>query len=383
MKKLTFKNQYNVQLSFTPSVDSNDTIIYYYQPLIGLGATSLYQFLLVEGKNNFIDNTFLSLERIASILDMNEAEINYALLKLEMLGLTSLFISSEDETKITINCSRPLTSKKFEENDQLFNTLKEKLSVENSIINQKFLSKNRRVVSKTNGWVKTSLKPEDVKLDVSEIFEFNFDKLKPFLDKKEVPMKNLKTKKISMLLQKTILMGEKDLYDIVNVIVRLHKQNDLNFESLDAKLTTKKVSVVDINALSKIDNVWMKQKMVFKQLSVEDFMKLRLDREITPSETSLALLLRSQFSIKEEIVNILFDYSLMKNNYVVVANYIIKIAETLNEKNINTLDGVKNHLKKSIPKQTNRILNSKKVVDQSTKEMFFDNIDEALKDIKI
>ncbi|RKX67246.1 MAG: hypothetical protein DRP42_00775 [Tenericutes bacterium] len=68
-------------------------------------------------------------------------------------------------------------------------------------------------------------------------------------------MKNLKTKKISMLLQKTILMGEKDLYDIVNVIVRLHKQNDLNFESLDAKLTTKKVSVVDINALSKIDNV--------------------------------------------------------------------------------------------------------------------------------
>ncbi|RKX67247.1 MAG: hypothetical protein DRP42_00780 [Tenericutes bacterium] len=127
----------------------------------------------------------------------------------------------------------------------------------------------------------------------------------------------------------------------------------------------------------------MKQKMVFKQLSVEDFMKLRLDREITPSETSLALLLRSQFSIKEEIVNILFDYSLMKNNYVVVANYIIKIAETLNEKNINTLDGVKNHLKKSIPKQTTRILNSKKVVDQSTKEMFFDNIDEALKDIKI
>jgi replication initiation and membrane attachment protein len=84
----------------------------------------------------------------------------------------------------------------------------------------------------------------------------------------------------------------------------------------------------------------------FETHTSEVYLKAKTrSRALSPTEIGLIKDLRFNHKLHDSVINALIDFSYLKNDHKIVANYILKIGATLSEKGINTPDGAMEYLK--------------------------------------
>jgi len=146
-KKINRELQYNAKLSFDQSSSLNDILMYYYTPVIGVEAISLYNFILSEANNAYINNIYISQDRIISMLNLSEEALNKAITKLEIVGLMTVYVQPKSRNKITFVLNEPMLPTAFDKAEKLKSILIAAVGKENYEINNRYFNSNKFVKS--------------------------------------------------------------------------------------------------------------------------------------------------------------------------------------------------------------------------------------------
>ena len=72
-----------------------------------------------------------------------------------------------------------------------------------------------------------------------------------------------------------------------------------------------------------------------------NFIKVRLGREATAEERKMISDLSKVSKLPNEFINLIIDYSAIKNDGLLSVNYVEKISKTVVDKKIDTMDSLK------------------------------------------
>lgn len=349
-----------------------------YLPIIGQTATNFYMILcnIVENNSKNHNLTFNS-QSICNQLGVDQDKLFDAKNKLEAIGLLSTFISTNiNKDNILILVVKPaLSFREFIQNPKF------KQLLINKIGNQGFEYLEYKDSDDTE--VQESV-------EITTTFENVFDdnqirKLKSF-DFEQL-YKNIQlTTSLPLVIDencKNIIQDifnkyhidvksiEMVIYDSINCIDGYNNVNpNLLLQNFN-KLINNQVSFAlpAINRDAKIfygqltsseeEKILMDYKMCNSELYLSSIFK----RPLKQSEKDLIATLRSKFYLKDEIINLLIDFSLTKTNGKLNKKYLFKTANSINGLGLIETKQIINHFKK--------VLVDKKIVIEEDDSAYF------------
>lgn len=319
-----------------------------YLPLIGVNSVLLYENLFNSAKiesisniqNNSIENLLFKLN---FSIDTLEESFNY----LESVGLIQSYIeSSSTEPKIIFVLKNSLNYDDFMSNETLKSLLKKRLGSTNfSLLNYKFnsylIDKNLNNISNDISWLinkKDNLKINEL-LDFSELQQKIL-----FLSSKKIIF-NDSDKKIISNYYNNEPISQHELINILTSSLEDDGNNIfVNFNIFKNEIEQFKNAIdnsIDIirnpklfalnQSLDELTNVIES----YKNNNSENYILFVTKNYLSSEMKRVIDLLRKKFHFSDEIINLLVDYCLFKNIGRLEHNYIYKIAQTLNNMNIN------------------------------------------------
>ncbi|ATZ18580.1 chromosome replication initiation and membrane attachment protein [Williamsoniiplasma somnilux] len=364
-------NNYTVVSKETLSNIDIDTIFDLYQPILGTTGVGVYLTLLHEEKTlKKLNNIKFDIKRLHKITGLTEKQFNDAIAKLSGMRLITTSINIKKSIQ-RFSILAPLGVEDFFGNAIYKKALIAKLGEEN-VEALSFLLKDSKETIIEDEWTETTNSFVDVfKDEITNIADVNpetlkvsFISLSSFSKKKNLFEKvinkdsliqelkkyainlNLKDKKTINQLDSIVAFKSFNLDQLARIIVRSYDHENLMLDNdLIEKEIQKEIATLDSNN----DNEVFEPSIISKALEFnlnkpEDFIENFTDRKTERNELQMIESLKNK-GFSNGAINALIDYSFYKNNGQIVANYILKIAATLLEKNITETKKVMCYLK--------------------------------------
>ena len=92
------------------------------------------------------------------------------------------------------------------------------------------------------------------------------------------------------------------------------------------------------------------QKIIndYKLINAEQYLYSIFKKNVSIFERKIIGILKEQYLLKDEVINVIIDFSLYKTNGRLNKKYIFKIAQTFNGLNINSCESAIEHFRKNI-----------------------------------
>ncbi len=387
---------YRVKINFKEEEFSLSNLIYNYQPLIGSDAVSLYLFLYSESNSGISKALFLSQERILKITNLIKEEAILAFSKLELFSLIKVYFSKENDRFIySIN---PPLSIDYLENNFINDFIIKRIGIENFKINSSFLTIKKienitdetyelqeinspilinKSMKITKEWLQLN-----VNIDLTPLLNLLYDEKIDYLKwwnnniehviSEAIVLYDLTFLDVFFVLQKIVELNKNDLVDIIQFQDKVRKIFKNNQYIIEKILKDKENNVKKANLLRILPSL--------------QFLTLRLKRSPSTEEITIINQLKKEFNLKEEAINVLLDYSILKTKRNIDSELILSIASLIKKNNITSAQETFKLLKKinlktsSIDKQTEldyySIEQSNETIEFVT-ELFNDNYDDS------
>lgn len=337
-----------------------------YLPIIGFEAFTLYLALLNDAEFSKTErNISFDINHLEIMTSMSENKIEASRKILESLKLIKTFENRTDNSLVLYLFS-PLEPDDFFNAPLLNNLLIARIgSDEYEKIrfllreSSKNLSNHMDISANFNEVFPDATKYPDFDHEISfntknahrklEISSSEFEIIKSILGKQDIVI-DFSEMDLKMLAE------IKDAYNLNETQVAEGIKFAYDFKL--AKLSRRKlcdkanelINQVDEIVVSPTEDVRNKREMVkaleFEMHKSEAYLKaITKSKSISPTEIALIKELRNSYKLHDSVINALIDFSYLKNDRKVVANYILKIGATLSEKAINSPIAAMNYLK--------------------------------------
>jgi len=343
-------------------IQNDPMLTYVYGPIIGLETVNLYRLLIEDEKmqKDYQSGGF-NISRIANLLQIKTNQILIARQKLEAIGLLNTLITKENESSVIFEIIEPLSWNRFKENIKKMNLFKEKVRIEEYDRTRYYLENNLETSSLIN--ISSNFDEiynEDNKLNNLNTFNFN-----PLYDAvfKKINILMIFTTKTKQLIINYSRNNDFSTIDLTNIILKsIFKIN--NNCQIDEKLL--ELNLEKFNKLSSLTvfkynlKINRNAKIFLEEIAQQDYCFILHDyktinsiqylssiqkKNLDESEYLIIKNLRENYCLPDFLINILIDYSIMRNNGRIVANYMEKIALTINRLKIEKAESFITHLR--------------------------------------
>ncbi|AGY41694.1 Helicase loader DnaB [Mesoplasma florum W37] len=361
--------KYLIHWSKELSKIDHEVLFNLYQPIIGSSAIGLYNTLILESNwSKKLNSSPFTLERIALITASPEKQLKKNLGKLSKLKLIKCF-KSKKSGNMAIVVNLPLSPKQFFENQATRGWLLKKVGEENfELAHLQFKNKEFNI--------------DDLDYEVEDLFENNEDNELDLIDIEQA----VETIKKDVYICDEML----NLFELNNILIKkgvLIEFNESVKSNLDALLLKKEFSIEFIaellvnhykKSIKEID--WIALNIEFKAISKEfirktfgndlsdddiniinsfnstewlTFYNKCMDVEADQNVIDIISSLKTRYNLSDGILNCLISYSYLKNNKKFIYNYVVKIVESLKNKQISTTKELYTYLK-NVSKKTDK-----------------------------
>ncbi|AVN64640.1 MULTISPECIES: DnaD domain protein [Mesoplasma] len=385
--------KYLIHWSKELSKIDHEVLFNLYQPIIGSSAIGLYNTLILESNwSKKLNSSPFTLERIALITASPEKQLKKNLGKLSKLKLIKCF-KSKKSGNMAIVVNLPLSPKQFFENQATRGWLLKKVGEENfELAHLQFKNKEFNI--------------DDLDYEVEDLFENNEDNELDLIDIEQA----VETIKKDVYICEEML----NLFELNNILVKkgvLIEFNESVKSNLDALLLKKEFSIKFIaellvnhykKSIKEID--WIALNIEFKAISKEfirktfgndlsdddiniinsfnstewlTFYNKCMDVEADQNVIDIISSLKTRYNLSDGILNCLISYSYLKNNKKFIYNYVVKIVESLKNKQISTTRELYTYLK-NVSKRTDKNVEDQNYTyanQQTTEFVMEQNID--------
>ena len=368
--KLSLETKYKAKISFDDHSSANDILVSYYLPLIKSEAFSLYNALMIDSRNTMINTLFIDIDRLISMINISFERLEKAITKLELVNLLEVY-EDEDKNLIFI-LLKPLTPQEFNNSFQLSELFKSKSGNNNLEISNKLFNS-----MKNNNREGNVLLTQETNLNISADgivkdklnVEFDFTNIKSILNARGIDYSHIWSTELERKLIDLIVVYRISSLDIGVEIVLLIENGNFSIEGLVKKIQEDFTNDKTIDSLAKSGEVTTQVKLDYiTSVSTRDYFISRLNREPSNTEQQMISDLNTKYGFKDEIVNILIDFSIIVNSGAVNKNYITKIADTLLKEGYKTVDEITRYLKVAYnlkkEDKTKSSLNSKELMEE-------------------
>lgn len=334
-----------------------------YLPIIGQTATNFYMLLnnMVEANTKNCDLTFNS-NLICRQLNTTTDDLNSAKEKLEAIGLISTYISTnanKDRVFILV-LNSCLDYEAFIANPKFKTLLINQIGTVNfEYLEYKFMPEQQLLEAIE---VTTSFEKVFDTANLKDVSTVDFDNLYKNIQKttslpividdeckkiiQDVYMKyQLSLHDIEMVIYDSI--SDINGYSQTNANILIHNFNRL----INGKVN---VSFAEITRDSRVFygqlNQQEEDKIIndYKVCNPELYLSSIFKRYLNKEERNTITVLRTKYHLKDEIINVLIDFSLFKTNGKLNRKYITKAANSINGLGLNDCSQVINHFKKAL-----------------------------------
>ncbi len=376
-RHLTNTTKYIVKISSQPSYYDYGTLLEFYQPIIGPVACSLYMTLFSDVKNNINIEIKNPHSRIFTITQLNKNEFVNEMKLLESISLVKTYYKRINKEDIYVYELQPPKS-----HSQLLSddTFMEVLNLKLSKRDVKYLfarweqpnDKNGIEISeKLNNLSNVIFQEDDLDIKTTDMkIEFNVSLLNNFLEQHKINLSNFSDEDVQTI---KILFGVYNIeyYKFALLINEVVEDNKIDIDKL--KLIVKKEYDRKKNTLSKDSKLKtstskkISEKIkVFQEHNIADFVLNRTNVPATKEQLDIFNGMLNTYKVDFAIVNILIDFSLLKNGKIVIP-YNEKIIKTMSDRNINNPLDAMNYLINANTATNNK---NKKSSSKSTKKEF-------------
>lgn len=356
-----------------------------YQPIVGVESIAFYNFLLGYNKiPKIISHQKSSIFEIIKNLSISNDNFQLARKKLEAVNLLKTYYNEFDKVLI-FELLNPLTYEKFILDHRLYNLLAQKVS-NDSIEFLKFSLSNRKNYHLENEITSSIL--EIFPNDKFDHHSFNFKDLLgelykmigfDFILDEEVKniidsyFKNyhLSLHEIKKSFIDSLIINQSKKYEVDQALLIsnlenfISKINDILYEE-----------IVDLNRdqnifLNGVKNLLTSPIFLdYRNLKSEKYISSIKKGQIDTSEVGLISKMRRDFKLKDEVINIIIDFSIYKTHGRLNFEYILKTVQTITNFGYNTIEKVYDYFL-SLSNKT-KILNNKiKNTDHKLVEIIF------------
>lgn len=341
---LTLEKKYKVQIIFDDSTVIKDTLISFYLPLMKSEAYALYMFFITESKNPMISTLFQPIERIISMLNISIERIMKLLIKLEILNLIK--INEMIDGEYIFEILEPLKPEEFINSPQMLELLISSIGEQNLEINKKMFNSIRKSTITPNNKIDLTTKSE---INTNSLnVDFQFETIKNILLAKKIDPISIWSEELEKSIIDQVVIYNISSFDISVEIINLIENNNFTIKYLESTIKNKYTRTENIDEILNISEKRSEKKLnILRNISIDEYIKNKFNREISEFEKKLIIKLKKQFNIDNEKIIILFDFSAIVNDNVIVENYILKIAKTMQKNKIDTTEKLINHLKTS------------------------------------
>lgn len=304
------------KLLMQENIDSADSQILFmlYQPLIGPNAIALYLTLVQEKQLTSRINLDFTHERLMLILDIDKIVLLQAFKQLEHYGLLVSYYYSSKSTYI-YDLKKPLTANLFFSNEKLKSELMQKIGALQYERQKYYFLKAEPILT-----------PEFIKITSnSETKQFPaiHSSLKSILDNFNHNKVNTSSPAFSNKLVKTATNNH-------------HMRANLEKETYNT-----------INHNKTLFSTTLNQMQIQKP---EEYLFSLIKAPITDKLKTILQTLTEEYNLTNSVINCLFEYVWFKNNKRLEPNYILKIAKTFQDSEIDNVKDALKHLKLAFSK---------------------------------
>ena len=352
---------------------STNFLIDLYTPIIGNLATSFYILLcnnhLYLSKNQNLSFNFQSACRQ---INCSFEQLIMAKKKLEAIKLIDTFIYIENNSNnnlCQIIVNPPLNFFDFVSNQKYKTLLIDKIGIENyQYLEYKYLPstiyKNLLNISESFDNVFSEKK-------LKEINVIDFEKI--YMDLFKLSTKNIFiSDECKRIIESVYLKFPLTLTIIENIILdSLDNVSDKNIFSCNQKFLICNLNKVimnsphsnrlksksnfirvnrSVNLFTSTISDFDSQKIIndYKLINAEQYLYSIFKKNVSIFERKIIGILKEEYLLKDEVINVIIDFSLYKTNGRLNKKYIFKIAQTFNGLNINSCELAIEHFRKNI-----------------------------------
>ncbi|AOG60742.1 chromosome replication initiation and membrane attachment protein [Spiroplasma helicoides] len=365
---------YKVVLKNRVDLLDDKVLSYLYQPIIGLKSIALYKMLIFEAEiiKDYKKNFVFDENRLISMSFTKSDNLTRQIKRLEAMGLVET-LENKSKNSVIFNIYAPLEPIDYF-NNKLFNSaLIDKIGDTNYELarnifkdetdlpsdsgyqntSSKFLEVFEEFNHKLNSEICSNIKPKPKKSNPL-LKGLNFNEIVKKLAEKSVfiPKDNKRLKQIIeevyisyKISIETIIENLVKAYDFEEVDLDINKfyvsisskyfsrdEDQKQHELFDPELNKQNKTNAKIEEMETIDPVQFLELLMNVQ---------RLDLK----ELEVIRTLGREYKLRDGVINCLLEFSYLKNEGTIVANYLFKIAKTLNERNISNAKEAMEYLK--------------------------------------
>ncbi|QEH62207.1 chromosome replication initiation and membrane attachment protein [Spiroplasma chinense] len=345
-------------------IDSSDDKIlsYLYQPIIGLRSISIYKLLIFEAEvlKEFKKAEFRE-ERLLTLCKLNADQFQRQLKKLEGIGLLTKMVN-EQKNSVILNVYAPLEPCDFF-NNALFNKALIKKIGEKDYEMARFVFRDEGEIPSDSGYKNATSKF----LEVFEEFnnslgDIKVNSLKTKPKRTNALLKGFDFEKIVLDLEKEDIYISKSDTTLKNKLEEIYSGHNFELdkiieavkESYDKEslfLDVKKIYRVLSNNYFEDEQFNTSEEIFDPKVNMQNYTnkKIKEMETIEPTqylqllmnienlelpELELISKLSKDYKLRNGVINCLLEFSYLKNDEKIVANYLYKIASTINERQI-------------------------------------------------
>ncbi|AKX33830.1 chromosome replication initiation and membrane attachment protein [Spiroplasma litorale] len=360
-------NLYKYIVSLNDIIDrpSSKILTYLYQPIVGIQAITIYKTLLEEGLiAKELKNYNFNMLRIFNLTSLSEEQYFENIKKLEAVGLLKTLINYKKEFYM-FNLYSPLEPINFFDSEAFNSCLFNKIGKTDYEIIRYIFRDDNKTLYQDNGCVDISSSFNDVFSSILNNKNINeVSHLKPKPSKNclfiEEDFKKIvdEIKKRNFVFEISLDLAKKWF----NELYLLYKFRVEDFISLFSKIDKNVITKGDKNRIFALaesikNNLFKNQNIAQfdgkEHMNRQKNLKIKEMETIKPNLYLKALLglktlnddqknllkdLSMNYKLRDSVINCLIEFSFLKNEKLIVTNYIFKIAKSLNENSIKTAD---------------------------------------------
>lgn len=414
LETITSEDSYLVSLASILGGADRTVLVMLYQPLCGYGAISLYLNLWAQAEHYRKGSAF-NFENLVRLMGCSLNEFETFRNKLEGIGLLKTYLNEELRV-FKFELYAPLDPREFFTHELLgtlfkqmmpkkyYERVKASFEVERNDddnyadITHKFgdvynvdfsdvstlkdvISSGENLAEKTNGEIESN---------------FSLQIFLAALNEKKIKKSLITTNFVELLKSMASLynLDECELCEIVNTSIEgVGSKASINFDTFRSKCYSyKKIPMVDKQESKKVTDKrygMNKKAEMLKELDPFEFLKIKQNNQDASFQDIKLLEDLSYVSkLNPEVINVLIDYVMLKQDNKLPYNYVMKIASSLSNAGVKTAEEAMDYFykirdkysNKAVTNNTSSINNIEKNVNvsQTPVENTSSNIDEAM-----
>ncbi|AXK51377.1 DnaD domain protein [Spiroplasma alleghenense] len=353
---------YKINLKNNSSNYDLKTLQYLYLPIIGSGAFSVFNCLVNEaGLQKEFKKKEFDISRLAKISSLTLVNLKKDIEKLSAMGLLKI-MTKKDNSKKLFNVYAPLEPSEFLSDEIYSKALlkkigKEEFEVVTYIFRDDCVSSDEYIEEKatfSKVFQEDAISLLDLNPSVMKLKKRHAEQIQNKISVAEI-MDKLKEKNITINLNTVIYKSTfkkiASLYQLNTaqvleaILICYDYENDiLSPEVLFDFITVKNVEMTENNC----DLVAVKKCREMEEIDPINYLELLRDgKTLTSASKNIIKTLQNDFKFNNGIINCLLEFSYYKNSHEIVGNYLIKIAQSVQDLKITKTIDLMNYLKQA------------------------------------